>query len=170
MIWQLIALFARMSVLAVGGVNSTVPEIARQTVDVLHWLTPQQFAQLFAIANAAPGPNMMISTVIGAHMDGVPGGLVATLAMVLPSGVLVIVAATFWERYRENRWRGIIQRGLLPVSAGLLLSAAAVLVRQADTGWVTIMVTALCTALAWRSRVHPLWLMAGGVVVGLVAL
>jgi chromate transporter len=170
MIWQLIALFARMSLLAVGGVNSTVPEIAREVVTIRHWLTPEQFAQLFAIANAAPGPNLMISTVIGAHMAGVIGGLAATLALVLPSGAVVILAAKLWDRYRDNRWRGIIQRGLLPISAGLLISAATVLVRQADTGWVTVAVTALCTALAWRSRVHPLWLMAGGVVAGLVLL
>jgi len=169
-IWHLIALFARMSLLAVGGVNSTVPEIAREVVTVRHWVTPEQFAQLFAISNAAPGPNVMIATVIGARMAGVFGGLVATLAIILPSGVMVILASKLWDRYRETRWRGIIQRALLPISAGLLISAAVVLVRQADTGWVTIVVTALCTALAWRSRIHPLWLMAGGVVVGLVML
>jgi chromate transporter len=95
---------------------------------------------------------------------------VATLAMVLPSGALVILASKLWDRYRENHWRGIIQRGLLPISAGLLIAAAAVLVRQADTGPVTVVVTVVCTALAWRSKLHPLWLMAGGVVAGLVLL
>ena len=71
---QLAGLFGRLSLLAVGGVNSTLPQIARDVVTEHHWLTAAQFAQLFAIANAAPGPNVMISTMIGAHLAGIAGG------------------------------------------------------------------------------------------------
>ena len=165
---QLALLFGRLSLLAVGGVNSTVPQIARDVVTVRHWLSPAQFVQLFAISNAAPGPNVMISTVIGAHMAGIEGGLVATLAMILPSGTLVIIASKLWDRYRETRWRKIIQRALMPMTAGLVLAAGGVLVRQSDTGILTALITFICAGLSWRSRIHPLWLLGGGALLGLL--
>lgn len=170
MLVSLALLFGKLSLLAVGGVNSTLPEIAREVVALRHWLTPQQFAQLFAISNAAPGPNVLISTMIGAHEDGIAGGIVATLAMILPAGVLVMLVNLVWERYRAARWRRVIQAALLPITAGLVLAAAGVLVRQADTGVLTGAVTLVCAALAWRSRLHPLWLLGGGALVGLVLL
>jgi chromate transporter len=165
---QLALLFGRLSLLAIGGVNSTVPQIARDVVTNLHWLSPSQFVQLYAIANAAPGPNVLISTMIGARMAGIPGGLVATLAMILPSGILVIIVSKLWDRHRDTRWRKVIQRALLPMTAGLILAAAGVLVRQSDTGLLTVAITLTCAALAWRTRIHPLWLLGGGTVLGLV--
>jgi chromate transporter len=156
---QLAGLFGRLSLLAVGGVNSTLPQIARDVVTEHHWLTAAQFAQLFAIANAAPGPNGMISTVIGAHLAGIPGGIVATLAMILPAGLLVILVSKVWDRYREKRWRRIIQAGLLPITAGLVLAAAGVL---------TALITLVSAGLTWRSRLHPLWLLGGGTLLGLL--
>ncbi|HQT45873.1 MAG TPA: chromate transporter [Acidocella sp.] len=170
MLVSLALLFGKLSLLAVGGINSTLPEIAREVVALRHWLTPQQFAQLFAISNAAPGPNMLISTMIGAREDGILGGIVASLAMILPAGVLVMLVDLFWERYRAARWRRVIQAALLPITAGLVLAAAGVLVRQADTGPLTGAVTLVCAALAWRSSLHPLWLLGGGALIGLVLL
>jgi chromate transporter len=164
---QLAMLFGRVSLLAIGGATSTLPEISRQVVSLRHWLTPAQFAQLFAISNAAPGPNVLITTMIGAHVAGVAGGVVATLAMILPAGVLTLIVASVWEKYREARWRRIIQAALLPLTAGLVLAAAGVLVRQADTGWLTGAVTLVCAALSWRSKIHPLWLLSGGTLLGL---
>ncbi len=165
---QLAGLFGRLSLLAVGGVNSTLPQIARDVVTEHHWLTAAQFAQLFAIANAAPGPNVMISTMIGAHLAGIAGGIVATLAMILPAGLLVILVSKIWERYREKRWRRIIQAALLPITVGLVLAAAGVLVRQADTGVLTALITLVSAGFTWRSRVHPLWLLGGGTLLGLL--
>jgi chromate transporter len=165
---ELALLFGHLSLLAIGGINSTVPQIVRDVVTIRHWLSPAQFVQLYAIANAAPGPNVMISTVIGAHMAGIPGGLVATLAMILPSGTLVIIVSKLWDRHRDTRWRKIIQRALLPLTAGLTLAAAGVLVRQSDTGFLTVVITLICAGLAWRSRIHPLWLLGGGTLLGLL--
>ena len=161
-------MFGRLSLLAVGGVNSTLPQIARDAVTTHHWLTAAQFAQVFAITNAAPGPNVVIATMIGAHVAGAAGGIVATLAMILPAGLLVIVVSKVWDRYRENRWRRIIQAALLPITAGLILAAAGILMRQADTGVLTALITLVSAGLTWRSRVHPLWLLGGGALLGLV--
>jgi chromate transporter len=93
---------------------------------------------------------------------------VATLAMILPSGILVIIVSKLWDRHRDTRWRKVIQRALLPMTAGLILAAAGVLVRQSDTGILTVAITLTCAALAWRTRIHPLWLLGGGTVLGLV--
>jgi chromate transporter len=167
MVGQLALLFGKLSLLAVGGINSTLPEIARNVVQDRHWLTPGQFSQLYAIAQAAPGPNMMVATVIGAHVAGIAGGLIATLAIITPSGILVMIVANYWDRFREAKWRRIIQAALLPITAGLILAAACVLVRQADDSTLTIVITAISTALLWRTGVHPLWLLAGGAMAGL---
>ncbi len=170
MIAELAALFGRVSLLAIGGANSTVPEIFRQTVSIRHWMSPVEFAQLYAISNAAPGPNVMISTIIGAHMAGFAGGVVATLAMILPAGTLVIIVSKVWDRYRDAPARRIIQAALLPITAGLILSAAAVLMRQADTGWLTLALSLISGAATWRTKLHPLWPLGAGVLVGLAAL
>jgi chromate transporter len=161
-------MFGRLSLLAIGGINSTVPQIVRDVVTDRHWMTSEQFVQLYAIANAAPGPNLLISTVIGAHMAGVPGALVATFAMILPAATLVLIVSRLWDRYRENRWRRIIQNGLLPITAGLILAAAGILVRQSDHGILTIAITATGAIMIWRTGIHPLWILGGGTVMGLL--
>jgi chromate transporter len=165
---QLAGMFGRLSLLAVGGANTTLSQINRDVVANHHWLTKAQFAQLFAIANAAPGPNVIIATAIGAHMAGLVGGVVATVAMVLPAGLLAIGVSKIWDHYRENRWRRIIQAALLPITAGLLLAAAGILVRQADTSVLTVLITLVSAAFTWRARLHPLWLLGAGTLLGLV--
>jgi chromate transporter len=165
---QLAVLFGKLSLLAVGGVNSTLPAIAHEVVDERHWITARQFSQLFAIAQAAPGPNMLVCALIGAHVAGVAGGVVAAVAMVLPAGVLVMFFSGVWQRFAQARWRRIVQAAILPITAGLVLAAAAVLVKAADTGWLLGVVTAGVAVVNLRTRLHPLWLLAAGAVVGLV--
>jgi chromate transporter len=164
----LVLIFGRLSLLAVGGVNSTIPEIEHQVVEVHHWLTAAQFPQLYAISQSAPGPNLLISTVIGAHVAGIPGGIVATLAMMLPAGILVILVSQLWDRFRERRWRRVLQTALLPISAGLVLAAGAILARTADRSVLLAGVTLVTAVLIFRTRLHPLWVLAGGAVLGLL--
>jgi chromate transporter len=166
---QLAALFGKLSVLAVGGVNSTLPEIARAVVDGRHWMTREQFAQLFAIANAAPGPNMLVVVLIGQRVGGVAGAVVAGLAMILPAGILVMVTAGVWERFRQARWRRVLQAAMLPITGGLVLAAAAVLVEAADSSALLVAVTGVAAGVSYWSKVHPLWVLAVGAVLGLVA-
>jgi chromate transporter len=167
---QLAVLFAQLSLLAVGGVNATVTEISRQVVTLRHWLTPAQFAQLYAISNAAPGPNVLISTIIGAHVAGIPGAITATLAMVVPSCVLAVVVSRSFERHAQARWRRVVQAALLPITGGLVLAAAIVVARQSDTGWLTIAITLLVAAATFRTKIHPLYLLGCGAVLGLLFL
>ncbi|MDD2875740.1 MAG: chromate transporter [Acidiphilium sp.] len=104
----LLLLFAEMSVLAIGGVSSTLPAMAR-AVETNHWLTAQQFAALFGVAQASPGPNMMIVTLVGLHVAGISGALVSTAAMVAPSSTLTFFVAGLWDRFRAARWRRVVQ-------------------------------------------------------------
>lgn len=162
--------FSRLSLLAVGGVNSTLPEMARIVVNNKHWLTPSQFSQFYAIGNVAPGPNLLIVTVIGTHMAGIPGGLVATAAMMLPAGIIAATVAVIFNRHKDSRWLHLLQLSLLPLSAGLVVAAACLLARQADTGWLTITLTLVAALLTWRTKLHPLWLFGAGAVLGIIFL
>ena len=164
----LVLLFGKLSLLAVGGVNSTVPAIAQQVVAVHHWISAAQFSQLFALAQSAPGPNMLIAALIGAHVAGIAGGIAATLAMILPAGILVMAVSRLWDRFREQRWRRVLQAAILPITAGLVLAAGFVLVRAADRSILFAIITIAATGLTYRTRLHPLWLLAGGVILGLV--
>ncbi len=164
----LAAMFGKLSLLAVGGVNSTVPEIAQQVVWVHHWTTAAQFSQLFALAQSAPGPNMLIVALIGAHVAGIAGGVVASLAMILPAGILVMAVSRLWDRFREQRWRRIVQAAILPITAGLVLAAGFVLVRAADTTVLFAIITIAATGLTFGTKLHPLWLLGAGAALGLV--
>jgi chromate transporter len=164
----LAGLFAKLSLLAVGGANSTLPEIAQQVVEQRHWMSATQFSQLFAIANSAPGPNMLIATLVGAHVAGIAGGIVASLAMILPAGLLVMGVSRIWDRFREQRWRRVLQAAILPITAGLILAAGFVLARAADRSLFLAAVTISAAFLIFRTRLHPLWVLAGGAVLGLV--
>jgi chromate transporter len=164
---MLAGLFGKLSLLAVGGVNSTVPEIAQQ-VEAHHWATAAQFSQLYALAQSAPGPNMLIAALIGAHVAGIRGGIVSTLAMILPAGILAMAVSGLWERFREQRWRQVLQAAILPITAGLLLAAGFVLVRAADRTIIYAAISLAAAGLAFRTSLHPLWLLGAGVALGLV--
>lgn len=162
--------FALLSLLAVGGANAVVPEMHRQAVDVAGWMTDRQFAELFAIAQVAPGPNIIIVTLIGFQVAGVAGALVATAAMCGPSCLLTYFAGGAWERFRYARWRIVIQAGLVPVSVGLIAASALVLARTADTGWVAVGLTLATAGVGYFTCLHPLWMFAFAAAVGYAGL
>ena len=108
--------FAVMSLFAIGGANSAVPEMQRVAVEVERWMTARQFSDIFAIAQVTPGPNVIIVTLIGYHVAGFTGALVATAAMCGPTCVLAFFVAKVWDRFKDARWRIAIQAGLVPVS------------------------------------------------------
>ncbi|HEY3799290.1 MAG TPA: chromate transporter [Caulobacteraceae bacterium] len=155
--------FVGLSLVAFGGANAVIPEIHRQAVDVHHWMTDQDFAALFAIAQAAPGPNFLVTTLVGWKAAGLAGALVATAAMCGPSCVLTFWVAKAWDRYRHTNWRAALGAGLAPVTVGFVFSSAFVLARAADTGWRLAIVTGSSAALAYFTKFNPLWfLMAAG--------
>jgi chromate transporter len=162
--------FALLSLLAFGGANSVVPEMHRQAVDVHHWMTGSQFAALFAIAQAAPGPNFMISTLVGWKAAGLAGALIATVAMCGPSCVLTFWVVKVWDRSQDARWRRLATATLGPLTVGLVTATAYLLIRGADRDWRLALVTVTVAAIAYRSKLNPLWLLGGAAGLGLTGL
>jgi chromate transporter len=155
--------FALMSLFAVGGANSAVPEMHRVAVDVQHWMTDKQFADAFAISQMSPGPNVLIVTLIGYSVAGVAGALVATLAMCGPTAVLAYYVSRLLTRSSHSRWPAIIQAALVPLSIGLMGASCLILALTSDRSWTAGLITAAAAVLAFATRLNPLWiLLAGG--------
>lgn len=148
--------FAGLSLLSIGGVNSLIPEIHRQIVELKGWMADAQFSELFAISQAAPGPNFLIVTLIGFFVAGLPGSVVTTIAICAPSSVLTYIVAHVWDRFREAPWRLVIQRALAPLTVGLMFSSGYVLTRTSDHSFTAYVLTAATVLVALWSRVHPL--------------
>jgi chromate transporter len=162
-------LFAELSMLAIGGANALVPEMQRQVL-AQGWMGPAEFAALFALAQAAPGPNLLVVTLVGWQVAGLSGALVATAAFVVPSGVLAYIVAGVWHRFRDARWRRVAQAALTPVTVGLVLAAAMLLCEAAITDAPTLLVALAVTATLLATRLHPLWLLGAGAALGAAGL
>lgn len=119
----LLGQFALLSILAIGGANAVVPEIHRLSVHDQHWMTDTQFVDLFALAQAAPGPNVLVVSLIGLQVGGLLGALITTLAMCGPSSVLAYTISNAWDRFRDRPWRKATQARLAPVTIGLVLGS-----------------------------------------------
>ncbi|GIK79474.1 MAG: chromate transporter [Pseudorhodoplanes sp.] len=167
LLWSLAAQFAVLSLFAIGGANAAVPEMHRLAVEIQQWMTDRQFADLFAIAQLAPGPNVILVTLIGYQAAGLAGAAVATAAMCGPTCVLAYGVGRIWERFREARWRRAIQAGLVPVSIGLVAASALILAQATGHSAAAFALTAATAAVAYFTRVNPLWLLASAGLVGL---
>jgi chromate transporter len=158
--------FGVMSLLAIGGANSAVPEMHRVAVDVHHWLTDKQFADVFAISQLSPGPNVLIVTLIGYAVAGFAGALVATLSMCLPTAILAYCVSRVMTRSSHSRWPGIIQAALVPLSIGLTGASGLILAQASDRNWAAAFVTGGAAVLAATTRLNPLWLLLAGGCLG----
>jgi chromate transporter len=160
--------FGVMSLFAVGGANSAIPEMHRVAVNVHHWLTDKQFADVFAIAQLSPGPNVLIVTLIGYAVAGISGALVATLAMCVPTAVLAFYVSRFLRQRSHSRWPAIIQAALVPLSIGLMGASGLILALTSDRTWAAALVTAGAAILASITRLNPLWLLLAGGLLGFI--
>jgi chromate transporter len=162
--------FAAISLVAVGGATAVVPEIHRQAVEIGHWMTDQQFADLFAIAQAAPGPNVVFVALVGWQAAGFPGALIAMIGMCTPSSILTFTVFRLWHRFKDRPWRQRVQDGLAPVTVGLIGASAFLLARAADINIWAALLTAASAVLTYGTRLNPLWLLGGGAVLGVALL
>jgi len=158
--------FLLLSLLSIGGANAVIPEMHLRAVEIEHWMSDADFAQLFAVSQAAPGPNVLIVSLIGWKVAGVVGGFVSMAAMCGPSSVLTYYVAQVWERFRDAPLRIAIQRGLAPVTVGLVLASGYVLTRATDQDWRMYAVTAATAVTMLATRVHPLWLLGAAAALG----
>jgi chromate transporter len=147
---------AFLSAVSVGGFITVVPELNRFVVDVRRWMTDETFVTLFALAQAAPGPNMIVVTLVGWEVAGVAGAVAATAATCLPTLVLASVAAKLWSRYNRASWYKTFERGIAPFAIGLVLATGCILTAGAATDWRGYVLTAATAIFMLKTRRSPL--------------
>ena len=162
--------FALLSLMAIGGVSSILPDMQRYVVEVNHWLTGKQFADAYALGQAAPGPNMMFVTLLGWQLAGWAGAIVATLAIVCPPIVLTMGVTRMSARNPDAPLGRAVRGGLGPIAIGLTLSSGWILARSSDQGWTAAMLTLLTVVLMLRTRLNPMWLILAGAVAGIIGI
>jgi len=160
------ALMAPLSLVSIGGASSVYAPLQHQAVEVLGWLTPREFLELFAIARITPGPGTMLATLIGFKIAGLPGAAVATLALFVPSSVLCFLVARVWDRYRARPWRQAVETGLAPIATGLMFAGVLAMLRLGSGGpsWLLSwgIAAGVAALLTWRAHLHPFALLFGG--------
>ncbi len=167
---DLAIVYGQLSLLAFGGANAVIPEMQRQVVDVHHWMSARQFAAMFALAQAAPGPNMMVVSLVGWRVAGVWGALITTVAVAAPSSALTLLVSGLWFRFKDAAWRKALQAGLQPVTAGLIMASAALLIRSTAIDWTTAAVTAIAALAFVFTKLHPMLILAAAAAAGAIGL
>jgi chromate transporter len=171
---QLAGLFASLSLLSIGGGNAVLPEMHLQTVKGHHWMTNSQFADIFSISQTAPGPSILIVTLVGygagLTVGGVPGaiigGVIATVAMIVPAASLMYVVTLFWQKAQKAKWRIAVEKGFAPLTVGLIMATSLVMSRAADHDWRAYLLTAICTAIFVFTKTNPLIVVGAAGVIG----
>jgi chromate transporter len=181
--WALFAHFLSLSLLSIGGAITTAPEMHRFLVDEQAWLTDNQFTSSIALAQAAPGPNILFVALLGWNVGlnaatgmgwaiwgyGLLGVAIAMLGIMLPSTTLTFAAARWGHKNRELRAVRAFKMGMAPVVVALLIATGWILTASHGTGlhnWPLWLLTAASAVLVWRTRMHLLWLLGAGAVLG----
>jgi chromate transporter len=169
--------YLSLSLISLGGAIATVPDMHRYLVDQQHWLTDTQFSASIAIAQAAPGPNILFVALmgwnIGLNAGTVTTGLLAALltisSMLLPSTIATYMATSWAQRNQHLRSVRAFKQGMAPVVVGLVLATGWILAStpdQAARDWPLWVITAVTMLLVLRTRIHILWLLAAGALLG----
>ncbi|HEX2172559.1 MAG TPA: chromate transporter [Dehalococcoidia bacterium] len=165
---EIAIVFVRVGLLAFGGGLAILPEMERQVVDERGWLTHREFVDSFALGQLTPGPGMLMVMFAGYRVAGVPGALMALVAIFFPSALLTGLAAGHWDALRRSPWLGALQRGFAPIALGLIASGAYTLLRAAVTDVVSAAVAVAALFALWRFRLNPaLVIIPGGLATAL---
>jgi len=169
MIVALVAQLALLSSISVGGFPTVLPDVRTFVVLTHGWMTDEDFTNIFAMAQAIPGPNMILMMgLIGWKVSGFPGALAGATATFAPPCAIYFAAFRLWNRFRNAPWQRGVRAGLAPVTVGLIMASGIVMARAADTGWPTVVLTIAAAAVLLTTRLNPIWLLAlGGLLGGL---
>jgi chromate transporter len=162
---QLFAQFLVLSMLSIGGAITTAPEMNRYLVDH-HWLSDAQFTASVAIAQAAPGPNVLFVAVLGWNVAGPLGALATMSGILLPSTALSLWATRWGQARRETRGVRSFTTGMAPLTIGLLLATGWVLAGPATGHAGAMLVVAATVLVMWRTKLSPMWAVGGGAIAG----
>jgi len=170
LVFELFREFAILSFVAFGGATALLPEMHRVVVEQHQWLDETTFTHLYAIAQAAPGPNVLVVTLIGWKVAGLAGALAATLAMCLPMSVLIYMLIDRWESFAGKRWQRAISIGVAPLAVGLVFSGATLIAQSAGLGLAAWGLLAATVVANLKTKLHPLWFIGAGALLGLLGL
>ena len=162
--------FALLALMAIGGINSVLPDMQRYVVEAHHWLSDRQFADAYALAQATPGPNMMFVTLLGWQLAGWTGAVVTTLATIGPPIVLTMGVTRLNARNPDAPLGRAIRGGLGPIAIGLTLASGWILARSNDPDWRAGALTLLTILLMLRTRLNPVWLILAGAIAGMAGM
>ena len=176
---QVINAFALLSLLAVGGGTAVLPQMKHDTVDVRHWVTDDQFTTIYSLGQLAPGPNMTMVSLIGYHAGknpalGLACGLAALIAFFFPSSLLCYIVSHIWDSCRDSPWRDAVQKGMAPITIGLMLAgvyavgktASVNLERSLEFNLITIAIGLAVVFILFARRMNPAILILLGGVAG----
>ena len=164
--WAFAAHLALLSIVSVGGAHAMLPDIYRFVVLEHGWLSGQEFATLVALSQAAPGPNVLVSTLLGYQFGGLLAAVVAPLAFILPSSFATYAFARFDRRGGDAPWKPIVMQGLAPLTVGLVIASGIVLTQGVGAGVAGYAITAAVAVGSAFTRAHPLALIAAGAAAG----
>jgi chromate transporter len=158
-----------VSSISFGGFPTVLPDVRTFVVAKNGWMTNQEFANLFAMAQSIPGPNsILMMTLVGWKVWGFPGAVASAFATFAPPCAMYFAAYRLGDRFRDASWQRIVRLGLAPVAMGLVIASGAVMAHTADTSWQAAAVTVVTAALTLATRLNPMWmLLAGGILGGL---
>jgi chromate transporter len=162
----LFAQFLMLSMLAVGGAMATAPDMHRYMVVEHGWLSDAQFTSSIAIAQAAPGPNLLFVAVLGWNVAGLAGMLATMLGILIPSTTLAITATRWGSQRRDSRGVRAFTAGMAPLTLGLLLATGYVLTEPSRHSAGALALVAITVLAVGRFNVSPIWMVALGALVG----
>jgi chromate transporter len=164
---RLTLFLALMSSISFGGIPPVLPDIRHFVVVAHGWLSPEDFADFFALAQTIPGPNMILMmALVGWKVAGVAGALAAAGATAIPPCVMYFVSYRLWDRFRDAAWQNVVRTSLAPLTFGLVVAGGTVMAEAVDTGWTSIAITAAAAALLLLTRLNPLWMLGGAAALG----
>jgi chromate transporter len=156
-----------LSSISFGGFPTVLPDVHDFVVTAHGWMTDQDFANIFAMAQAIPGPNMILMMgLVGWKVMGLPGALACATATFAPPCAIYVTAFRLWERSRTTSWQRYVSAGLAPVTIGLVMASGVVMARAADTGWPAMALSIAAAVTLLTVRLNPIWLLAAGGVIG----
>ena len=169
--------FLSLSLFSLGGGNTLLAEYHYMAVDKYCWLSSQQFAEIYAIAEGAPGPSSMIVGLLGmgaAFEEGpfwaLLSGVMAEVAILLPSTLLMVIAALSWNRFKTSPFRLAFERAMGPITLGVLFAVGLKILRISDHDTPAYAVSAVVCFLMLRTKISPLWFMAVAAGLGVLGL
>jgi chromate transporter len=162
----LTAHLAMVSSISFGGFPTVLPDVRNFVVTTHGWMTDQDFANIFAMAQSIPGPNMILMmSFVGWKVWGFPGAVASAFATFGPPCTIYFTAYRLWDRFRDAPWQQIVRLGLVPVIMGLVIASGTVMARAADR-WRGVVLTMAAVAITLGARLSPLWMLLVGAALG----